>query len=123
MNPVDLLESNGCILLDDVSFFFSFFFSSTVTGPYLKRILCQELGAPESYTLKCEPKEDFGGRCGFFITSLSPTSDPDIISPYTTCIISSRQVMRIKKNINLGNIVWSNSKFSKLTSYKLYGIQ
>ncbi|XP_058961134.2 phosphoglucomutase-1 [Pocillopora verrucosa] len=33
-----------------------------VTGPYLKRILCQELGAPESYTLKCEPKEDFGGH-------------------------------------------------------------
>ena len=92
-----------------------------MTGPYLKRILCQELGAPESYTLKCEPKEDFGGRCGFFITPLSPTSDPDIISPYTTCV--SRQVMRIKKNINLGNIVWSNSKFSKLTSYKLYGIQ
>ena len=76
-----------------------------MTGPYLKRILCQELGAPKSYTLKCEPKEDFGGRCGFFITPLSPTSDPDIISPYTTCIISSRQVMRIKKNSNLGNIV------------------
>ena len=32
-----------------------------VTGPYLKRILCQELGAPDSATLKCEPKEDFGG--------------------------------------------------------------
>ena len=100
MNTVDLLKSNGCSLLDDVSFFFPFFFSSTVTGPYLKRILCQELGAPESYTLKCEPKEDFGGRCGFFITPLSPTSDPDIISPYTICTISSRQVMRIKKNIS-----------------------
>ena len=32
-----------------------------MTGPYLKRILCQELGAPDSATLKCEPKEDFGG--------------------------------------------------------------
>lgn len=67
MNTVDFLKSNGCNLLYDVSFFFPFFFSSTVTGPYLKRILCQELGAPESYTLKCEPKEDFGGKCGFFI--------------------------------------------------------
>ena len=64
MNPVDLLKLNGSNLSDDVSFFL---FSSTVTGPYLKRILCQELGAPESYTLKCEPKEDFGGKCGFFI--------------------------------------------------------
>ena len=32
-----------------------------VTGPYLKRILCQELGAPDTATLKCDPKEDFGG--------------------------------------------------------------
>ena len=31
---------------------------------------------------------------------LSPTSDPDRISPYTISTISSRQVMRIKKNIN-----------------------
>ncbi|XP_068675965.1 phosphoglucomutase-1-like [Montipora foliosa] len=33
-----------------------------VTGPYLKRIFCQELGAPETSTLKCDPKEDFGGH-------------------------------------------------------------
>lgn len=33
-----------------------------VTGPYLKRILCEELGAAASSTLKCEPKEDFGGH-------------------------------------------------------------
>jgi len=33
-----------------------------VTGPYLKRILCQELGAPDTATLKCDPKEDFGGH-------------------------------------------------------------
>jgi len=33
----------------------------SVTGPYLKRILCEELGAPASATLKSEPKEDFGG--------------------------------------------------------------
>ena len=46
----------------------------------------------------------------------SPTSDQDRISPYTISTISSRQVMRIKKNINQGIIGWSNSKFSKLTS-------
>ena len=34
----------------------------SVTGPYLKRIFCQELGAPETSTLKCDPKEDFGGN-------------------------------------------------------------
>lgn len=33
-----------------------------VTGPYLKRILCKELGAPETATVKCDPKEDFGGH-------------------------------------------------------------
>ena len=38
----------------------------SVTGPYLKRILCEELGAPESCTLKCIPKEDFGGRIWLF---------------------------------------------------------
>ena len=31
---------------------------------------------------------------------LSPTSDQNRISPYTINTISSRQVMRIKKNIN-----------------------
>ena len=34
----------------------------------------------------------------------SPTSDQDRISPYTISTISSRQVMRIKKNINQGII-------------------
>ena len=33
-------------------------------------------------------------------TQLSPTGDLERISPYTISIISSRQVMRIKKNIN-----------------------
>ena len=31
--------------------------------------------------------------------------------------------MRIKKNINLGIISWSNSKSSELTLYELYGWQ
>ena len=34
------------------------------------------------------------------LNPLSPTSDQDGISPYTISTISSRQVMRIKKNIN-----------------------
>jgi phosphoglucomutase len=33
----------------------------SVTGPYAKRIICEELGAPESYVIKCVPLEDFGG--------------------------------------------------------------
>ena len=36
---------------------------------------------------------------------LSPMSDEDRISPYNIITISSRQVMRIKKNINWGLIV------------------
>ena len=51
---------------------------------------------------------------------LSPTSDRDRISPHIISMISRRQVMRIKKYINQGVFGWSNSKFSKLTSYKLY---
>ena len=35
---------------------------------------------------------------------LTPMSDQDRISPYYIFTISSRQVMRIKKNINKGNI-------------------
>ena len=40
----------------------------------------------------------------------SPTRDLDRISPHTFNMISSRQLMRIKKNINQGSIGWSNSK-------------
>ena len=54
---------------------------------------------------------------------LTPISDQDRISPYSINTVSSRQVMRIKKNINKGNIGWSNTKFSKLTSRELYGRQ
>ena len=54
---------------------------------------------------------------------LTPISDQDRISPYNINTISSRQVMRIEKNINYGIISWSNTKFSKLTSQELYGRQ
>ena len=39
-----------------------------------------------------------------FFNPLTPMSDQDRISPYNISTISSRQVMRIKKNINLGII-------------------
>ena len=48
--------------------------------------------------------------------SLTPMSDREIISPYRVDTISSRQVMRIKKKINKGITIWSNIKFSDLTS-------
>ena len=48
-------------------------------------------------------------------------SDQDRISPYSVITISSRQVMRMKKNMNKGIISWSTNKFSKLTSQELYG--
>uniref|UniRef100_A0A8C4WXB7 phosphoglucomutase (alpha-D-glucose-1,6-bisphosphate-dependent) n=1 Tax=Eptatretus burgeri TaxID=7764 RepID=A0A8C4WXB7_EPTBU len=33
-----------------------------VMGPYVKRVLCHELGAPETSAINCVPKEDFGGH-------------------------------------------------------------
>jgi len=33
-----------------------------VQGPYAKRVLCKELGAPESAMMNAVPKEDFGGH-------------------------------------------------------------
>ena len=46
---------------------------------------------------------------------LTLMSDQDRISPYNINTISARYVMRIKKNINLGMISWSNIKFYELT--------
>lgn len=34
----------------------------TVVGPYVKRILCEELGAPANSAVNCVPLEDFGGH-------------------------------------------------------------
>jgi len=31
-------------------------------GPYVRRILCDELGAPANSAINCVPLEDFGGR-------------------------------------------------------------
>ena len=46
---------------------------------------------------------------------LTPMSDQDWISPYYFKPTSSKQVMRVKKDINYGIISWSNTKFSKIT--------
>ena len=40
----------------------------------------------------------------FTVNTFTPTSDQDRISPYSVNTISSRQVMRIEKNINHGII-------------------
>ena len=37
-----------------------------VMGPYVKRILCQELGMPESEAIGCVPLPDFGGYKYYF---------------------------------------------------------
>ena len=50
-------------------------------------------------------------------------SDQDRISPYDINTLSSRQVTRVKKNINYRIISRSDTKFSKLTSQELYGRQ
>ena len=39
-----------------------------------------------------------------FFNPLTPMSDQDRISPYNIYTISTKEVMRIKKNINLGTI-------------------
>ena len=46
---------------------------------------------------------------------LTPMSDQDRISPYSINTISTRQVMKIQKDINLGIVSWSHTKFSELT--------
>ena len=55
-----------------------------------------------------EKKNQFNGRHHYhyyqFFNPLSPTGDLDRSSPYVISMISSRQVIRIKKNINWGII-------------------
>lgn len=33
-----------------------------MVGPYIKKILCEELGSPANSAINCVPLEDFGGR-------------------------------------------------------------
>lgn len=37
-------------------------FAETVVGPYVKKILCEELGAAANSAVNCVPLEDFGGH-------------------------------------------------------------
>ena len=46
---------------------------------------------------------------------LTPTRDQERLYPYNINTIESKQVMRIKKNINKGILSWSDSKLSELT--------
>ncbi len=33
-----------------------------MVGPYVKKIVCEELGSPANSAVNCVPKEDFGGH-------------------------------------------------------------
>lgn len=39
-----------------------FSYGVSVMGPYVRRILCDELGAPANSAVNCVPLEDFGGQ-------------------------------------------------------------
>ena len=41
-----------------------------VTGPYIRRILCDELGAPETSVINAVPLEDFGGIENYYFIYL-----------------------------------------------------
>ena len=64
----------------------------------------------KAYQLSAKQNWQFIG-----FSPLTPRSDQDRISPYNTNTISTRQVMRVKKTINLGIVSWSNNKFFELT--------
>lgn len=51
-------------MLLEMTLFSSLLFSCCVSvmGPYVRRILCDELGAPANSAVNCVPLEDFGGR-------------------------------------------------------------
>ena len=57
--------------------------------------------------------------CVITLNPLTPMSDQERISPYKINTISTRKVMGIKKNINLGIISRSNTKFSELTNVRI----
>lgn len=41
---------------------FGLHFCPEVVGPYVKKILCEELGSPANSAINCVPQEDFGGQ-------------------------------------------------------------
>ena len=60
-----------------------FIFCRLVTGPYVRKILCEELGAPETSMLNVVPKEDFGGNCDICFIFVTEDSE---ISTITVCL-------------------------------------
>ena len=60
-----------------------------------------------------------GEYCVITLNPLTPMSDQERISPYNINTISTRKVMGIKKNINLGLISRSNTKFSELINVRI----
>ena len=83
----------------------------------------QEKKAKQNKTKKTLDCEMMDVSSFFVLIPLIPVSDQDRFSSYYINTISSRQVMRIKKNINCEIIGWSSTKFSKPTSWGLYGKQ
>ena len=56
----------------------------------------------------------------WLLNPLTPISDQDRISSYNIDTVSTKQVMRKKKNIDLEILSWSHTKFSELTLQDLY---
>jgi len=52
-------------------------FPMAVVGPYVKKILCEELGAPANSAVNCTPLEDYGG----------PPPDPNL--PYAADLVQT----------------------------------
>jgi len=58
---------------------------NAVTGPYARKLLVEELGAPESSLMNCTPKPDFGGLhpdpnlvyAADLVARLDPTKNPN----------------------------------------------
>ena len=74
-------------------------------------------GAVPKKLLICQLKRDRSNQLSLGFNPFTPTSDQDVVSPFNVNTISSRQVMRIKKNINKGIISWSNTT---LKGFKFY---
>ena len=58
----------------------------------------------QSQVLKKKIGKNLNGVLKYSLNPFTPTSDQDRISPYNINTISSRQVMRIEKNVNHGII-------------------
>ena len=83
---------------------------------FMTLIVCEslrEIGEMACVTPACSSRGQTWSKK--WVNPLTAMSDQDRISRYNINTISGRQVMRIKKNITLGIISWSNTELSKLT--------